>query len=169
MATQENNNIELSEFASKNVKAFWKTIEITIIVSNWNSEITDCLYNGAYQTLINNGIKKKNITKYVVPGAFELPIAASMVLSTSAYQPDGLIAIGSVIRGKTAHFDYVCQGVTYGLQKVMIEHNKPISFCVLTDNNIEQARERSGGKYGNKGEESAIACMEMIALQYEIE
>jgi len=168
MATQENKKIELSESASKIKKAFWKEMRIYIVVSRWNYEITHKLYQAACQTLIEKGIKKKNISTYFVPGAFELPITANMILSADN-QPDGMIAIGSVIKGETPHFEYVCQGVTYGLQKVMTDYNTHISFCVLTDNNIEQAKERAGGKYGNKGIDAAITCLEMIAIKYEIE
>jgi 6,7-dimethyl-8-ribityllumazine synthase len=99
-----------------------------------------------------------------VPGSFELPLASQMLLE----HVDGVIAIGSVIRGETAHFDYVCEAVSQGIKDVNLKTGKPVAFCVLTDNNTEQAAARSGGEHGNKGIEAAVVVMKMIALRTDL-
>jgi len=165
MATKNKDiHIELSSRAKDFFEEQGNRTTIGIVVSQWNSKITDNLLEGAVRTLIENGILEENIIVYEVPGAFELPLASDWLLKKPICS--AVIAIGSVIRGETAHFDYVCQGVTSGIQQVMIKREKPISFCVLTDNTIQQARDRSGGKLGNKGEECALSCLEMIALRW---
>ena len=136
---------------------------IGIVVSEWNNTITDKLLVGAIDTLKENGVKEDNITIKYVPGAFELPLGAQSMLEFRKL--DGLIAIGAVIQGETKHFDYVCSGATQGIMKVMLNYNTPISFCVLTDNTIEQSQERSGGKHGNKGIECAVSLLKMIDYQ----
>jgi len=169
MATDKNLNTELRSPASDLLPSFWYKKRIAIVVARWNAEITDKLLEGAKQTLLDNGLFEENISVDFVPGAFELPLAVHKICRRQDGHygiPNGIIAIGSVIRGETPHFDYVCQGVTQGIQNAMIKHGIPVSFCVLTDNTAEQARERSGGKYGNKGIESALACMEMIAFDF---
>lgn len=139
---------------------------ISIVASKWNEEITEGLLNGAIDFLKAAGMENDQVIIHRVPGAFELPIAASMSLEYD--QVDAVIVIGAVIRGETAHFDYVCQGVTYGIQKVSLNYNKPVIFCVLTDDNIEQSRARSGGKHGNKGIEAAATALQMMALEDKI-
>lgn len=134
---------------------------IGLVVSDWNTEITHALRDGALEVLSAAGVE--NLVVHPVPGAFELPLAASWLLSHGLC--DGVIAIGSVIRGETAHFDFVCSGASSGLMQVGLEHEKPAIFCVLTDDNIEQARARAGGALGNKGEEAALACLEMLQLE----
>ena len=110
------------------------------------------------------GVETAQMPISAVPGAFELPLAAKWMLE-GADPCDAVIAIGAVIRGETAHFDYVCQGVTQGLMQLSLDSGKPAIFCVLTDDNIEQSRARSGGEHGNKGIEAAIACLKMLALK----
>jgi 6,7-dimethyl-8-ribityllumazine synthase len=135
--------------------------KVGIVVSEWNDQITSNLLKGAKQALVENGVLEQNIFIQYVPGAFELPLGTQYLLEKG--EVDGLIAIGVVIQGETKHFDFVCSGTTQGIMDVMLKYNKPIAFCVLTDNNIQQSIDRSGGKHGNKGIEAAIACMKMIA------
>jgi 6,7-dimethyl-8-ribityllumazine synthase len=141
-------------------------MKIALVVAEWNAEITEGLKKGAHDTLIQQGIYERNLSIHYVPGCFELPLAAQTLLEKGSV--DAVICIGCVIRGETSHFDYVCQGTTFGIQTVSLKYNKPVVFCVLTDDNIDQSRARSGGKHGNKGVEAAITAIKMIALQKEI-
>ena len=136
--------------------------KFALVVSKWNEDITENLKNGAITTLLENNVSKKNITTFYVPGTFELPFICKKAISSQKY--DAIIAIGCVIEGETKHFDYVCQGVTYGIMQLNITHNIPVIFCVLTDQNKQQSIDRSGGKYGNKGIESAITAIQMANL-----
>ena len=135
--------------------------KIGIVVSIWNDEITSNLLSGALQALKDFGVLDENIIIKQVPGAFELPLGSQYLLS--AADVDGVIAIGVVIQGETKHFDFVCSGATQGIMEVMLKYNKPVAFCELTDDNIQQSIDRSGGIHGNKGTEAAIACLKMIA------
>ncbi len=134
-----------------------------IVVSEWNPKITGGLLKGAKDTLIENGVKEENIHIHWLPGTFELPLGAQTLFENT--DVDGQIAIGSVIQGETKHFDFVCDAVTQGLTDVNLTYNKPVVFCVLTDNNMQQAIDRSGGKHGNKGIECAIAAIKMVDFQ----
>jgi 6,7-dimethyl-8-ribityllumazine synthase len=139
--------------------------KIGIVVSEWNDQITFNLLKGAEEALLSNGVKKENISISFVPGAFELPLGAQFMCAQADI--DGVVVIGTVIQGETRHFDFVCQGATQGIMDVMLSSGKPVSFCLLTDNTIQQSIDRSGGKHGNKGIECAIACLKMIALKKE--
>jgi len=140
---------------------------VGIVVSEWNSEITHALRDGAIEVLRAAGVPEDGVVVYDVPGAFELPLGAQWLLH--APQPcDAVIAVGAVIRGETAHFDYVCQAVSQGVLRVGLDSGKPAIFCVLTDDTIEQSRARSGGVHGNKGVEAAVACLKMLALKHAI-
>ena len=134
-------------------------LRFALIVSQWNSEITNRLYDGAHQILQQQ--QAKQIDRIDVPGSFEL-VYASRVAIKKNY--DAIIAIGNVIRGETSHFDYVCQGVTNGIQQLNAMGTVPVIFCVLTDDTIEQSRARSGGSLGNKGEEAAVAAILMASV-----
>jgi len=134
-------------------------LRFALIVSQWNREITYSLYEGANQILQQQ--QAKQIDRIDVPGSFEL-VYASRVAIKKNY--DAIIAIGNVIRGETSHFDYVCQGVTNGIQQLNAMGTVPVIFCVLTDDTIEQSRARSGGSLGNKGEEAAVAAILMASL-----
>ena len=162
MATVDRN---LSEY-NKELIPEGSQFKIGIVISEWNSQITDNLAKGAIDTLISNQVKSDNIHIRYVPGTFELPLGAQYLCEY--LDLDGVIAIGTVIQGETKHFDYVCEGATKGLTDVNLKYNTPVSFCVLTDNNIQQSIERSGGKHGNKGVECAIACLKMIALKKDL-
>lgn len=141
--------------------------KVGIVVSEWNDSITFALLKGAKDTLLENGVPEEHILIRYVPGAFELPLGAQLMLDNT--EVDGVIVIGVVIQGETKHFDFVCQGATDGIMKVMLEYNSPVSYCLLTDNNMQQSIDRSGGKHGNKGVECAVACMKMIALKKDLE
>ena len=141
--------------------------KVGIVVSEWNDTITFALLKGAKQTLLDNGVPEENILVRYVPGAFELPLGAQLMLDNT--EVDGVIVIGVVIQGETKHFDFVCQGATQGIMQVNLEYNSPVSYCLLTDNNMQQSIDRSGGKHGNKGVECAVACMKMIALKKDLE
>lgn len=142
-------------------------MSIGIVVSEWNREITEGLLKGAVDTLTKLNVKEQNIHIKYVPGSFELALGAQLLSRTNFVS--GIIALGSVIQGETKHFDFVCQATTQGIMKVSIKHNLPVILGLLTDNTLQQAIDRSGGKHGNKGIECAIACVKMIALQEDIE
>ncbi|NBY40466.1 MAG: 6,7-dimethyl-8-ribityllumazine synthase [Flavobacteriia bacterium] len=142
------------------------TFNIGIVVSEWNEDITNALLEGALVVFKNADANIMHLAH--VPGAFELPVTAQMLL-TKDPKLDGILVIGSVIQGETRHFDFVCQGVTQGIMDVMLKFNKPISFCVLTDLNLQQSVDRSGGKHGNKGTECAVTLLKMIHLQKAIQ
>jgi 6,7-dimethyl-8-ribityllumazine synthase len=156
----------LSEYSKDNIPN-GADFKIGIVVSEWNDSITLNLLAGAKQTLLDNNVPEENILVRFVPGAFELPLAAQFMLDNTDI--DGVVAIGVVIQGETKHFDFVCKGTTDGLMKVMLEYNSPVSFCVLTDNTLQQSIDRSGGIHGNKGVECAIACLKMIELKKSFE
>lgn len=133
-----------------------------IVVSEWNAEITEALYQGAIKTLIDCGASHNNISSLKVPGSFELIYGSKKLQEQDL---DAIIAIGSVIQGETKHFDFVCQAVSQGIKDLNVLHDTPVIFCVLTDNNLQQAKDRSGGKHGNKGVEAAIAAIQMADLK----
>ncbi len=137
--------------------------KIGIVVSIWNDAITSNLLSGAIEALKDNGVLDDNIIVKQVPGAFELPLGSQYLLSDASI--DGVIAIGVVIQGETKHFDFVCSGATQGIMEVMLKFDKPVAYCLLTDNHIQQSIDRSGGIHGNKGVEAAIACLKMISLK----
>lgn len=137
-----------------------------IVVSEWNKDITAGLLNGAYDTLVGHGTKKDNIIVRSVPGAFELPLGAQTFFEET--KVDAVICLGSVIQGETKHFDFVCNGAAMGIKDVALKYNKPCIFGVLTDNTMQQAIDRSGGKHGNKGDEAAISAIKMVGFQKEM-
>ncbi len=130
-----------------------------IVVAEWNEEITGALLKGAVDTLEKHGTLPENIHVKTVPGSFELIYGAHQMSLNGSF--DAIIILGSVIRGDTPHFDYICQGVTAGIAKLNATSEVPIIFGLLTTNDIEQARERSGGKLGNKGCECAVDAIKM--------
>ena len=135
--------------------------KISIVVAEWNAEITENLFDGAFQTLIDCCVAVSDITRTNVPGSFELVYGARKAIKKDV---DAVIVIGSVIQGQTKHFDFVCHGVTQGITALNLEGKAPVIFCVLTDNTLQQAQDRSGGKYGNKGVEAAVAALKMAIL-----
>ena len=137
---------------------------IGLAVAEWNSEITHALRDGALRVLSEVGVT--DVVTRDVPGSFELPLACQWLLRHGGC--DAVIAVGSVIRGETAHFDYVCQAASSGVLQAGMEADKPAIFCVLTDDNIEQSRDRSGGRHGNKGIEAAVAALQMARLRRDL-
>ena len=135
-------------------------LKITLVVSEWHSEITKKLFTGAKDSLIKNGVLDGNIKRVNVPGSFELIYGSRMAQNNDQH---AVIAIGCVIKGETPHFDFICSAVSTGIKDLNILYKTPVIFCVLTGNNIEQSLERSGGKYGNKGEDSALAALKLIS------
>lgn len=138
---------------------------VAIIVSKWNSDITNALHDGAVQTLVAAGVPADNITRYDVPGSYELPQGAQIALGKQP-QLTGVICIGCVIQGETKHFDFISQAVANGVMQIGLFARKPVIFGVLTPNDHQQALDRAGGKLGNKGSEAAVALLEMIDLQH---
>lgn len=159
MATANKN---LSDY-DKNTIPNAKDFVFGIVVSEWNDTITEGLYKGAYNALIDCGALPENITRWSVPGSFELIYGASRMLKTGNY--DAVITIGCVIKGETMHFEFVCEGVTQGVKDLNVQGDVPVIFCVLTDNTYQQSFERSGGAHGNKGTEAGITAIKMAALR----
>ena len=161
MATANKN---LSNY-DKNTIPNAKDFRFGILVSEWNDHITEGLYKGAITALTDCGALHKNIIRWNVPGSFELVYGAKKMIETQ--MPDVVITIGSVIKGETKHFDFVCDGVTQGIKDLNLKYDVPVIFCVLTDNNEQQSIDRSGGAHGNKGTEAAIAAIKMAYLRQQ--
>jgi 6,7-dimethyl-8-ribityllumazine synthase len=138
-----------------------------IVVSDWNSEITMTLLDGALKTLKKHEASESNIIVKHVPGAFELTLGAQFIAEYD--DVDAVICLGCVIQGETPHFTYICQGVTQGITQLNLEYNIPFIFGVLTTGNREQALNRAGGMHGNKGDEAAVTAIKMAALQRQME
>ncbi|WP_222984611.1 6,7-dimethyl-8-ribityllumazine synthase [Flagellimonas meishanensis] len=133
-----------------------------IVVSEWNAEITEALFEGAQEALLDCGALSNNIIRWNVPGSFELTFGCKKMVATQ--NVDAVIAIGSVIRGETSHFDFVCSATAQGIKDLNLSQDVPVIFCVLTDDTWQQAKDRSGGKHGNKGTEAAVAAVQMAML-----
>ena len=157
MATK---NTNLSHFSKEEVPNA-KGLRFGIVVSEWNENITNSLYNGAYDTLIECGANATDISKYNVPGSYELVFGAKIAAKSKV---DAIICLGSVIQGETKHFDFVCNAVALGIKDLNLALNIPVIFGVLTDDTIQQAENRSGGQHGNKGVEAAITAIKMAVL-----
>ncbi len=140
---------------------------IGVLVSEWNSSITNNLKQGAIDTLKEHGILSKNILTHAVPGSFELPTGAVMMLEGDD-QLDAVICLGCVIQGETRHFEFISQAVANGIMQVGIDYNTPVIFGVLTCDTMEQAEARAGGKHGNKGVEAAVSCLKMLLLERKV-
>ncbi len=136
--------------------------KVVIVVAEWNEEITEALFEGAYSSLVEHGFAKKNIIRKNVPGTFELTLGA--LWSAEEKGIDAVICLGCVIQGETPHFDYICSAVAHGVTDVNIKTKKPIIFGVLTTLDKKQALDRAGGKYGNKGEEAALTAVAMLGF-----
>ena len=134
-----------------------------IVVSEWNEEVTESLYSGAIQTLIDAGVQRENIIRKDVPGSFELTLGAQWLAKREDI--DAVICLGCVIQGETKHFDFICQACAQGITDVSLKYDKPVIFGVLTTNNQKQAMERSGGKHGNKGDEGAATAIKMLNIK----
>ena len=159
MATANKNLSNYNKDTIPNAKDF----RFGIVVSEWNDHITNGLYNGAEAALLDCGANPENIIRWNVPGSFELVYGAKKMIETQ--KPDVVITIGSVIKGETQHFEFVCEGVTQGIKDLNVLSDVPVVFCVLTDNNEQQSINRSGGIHGNKGTEAAITAIKMAFLR----
>jgi 6,7-dimethyl-8-ribityllumazine synthase len=159
MATENKNLSQYDKSTLPNVSQ----LSFGIVVSEWNESITEGLFNGAFDTLTDGNVKPDNVIRWNGPGSFELIYGCNKMME--AY-PNlaGIIAIGSVIKGETQHFDFVCEGVTHGIKDLNLAGKMPVIFCVLTDNNLQQSIDRSGGKHGNKGVEAAVAAIKMTVF-----
>lgn len=138
-------------------------MKVGITVAEWNTAITSSLLNGAVKFLKDSGVKPDNISVHHVPGSFELTLGAQWLAEQKKY--DAVIALGCVIQGETKHFDFICAAVANGITEVGLKYNKPVIFGVLTTNTLQQAKDRSGGKHGNKGTEAAATALKMALLQ----
>ncbi|WP_029934351.1 6,7-dimethyl-8-ribityllumazine synthase [Thiomicrospira pelophila] len=141
-------------------------MKIGLLVGRFNSFVVDHLVQGAVDAVVRHGGSADLIEQVYVPGAFEMPIAAQKMAASGKY--DAIVALGAVIRGGTPHFEYVAGECTKGLSQVMLNHNIPVAFGVLTVDSIEQAIERAGTKAGNKGAEAALSAIEMVNVLKQI-
>ena len=160
MATSNKNLSTYDKATIPNAKNF----RFGIVVSEWNEQITPGMFQGAFDAILDCGGIKENIVRWNVPGSFEL-IYGCKKITESFDMLDAVIAIGSVIQGETKHFDFVCEAVSQGIKDLNLQQDIPVIFCVLTDNTLQQAIDRSGGKHGNKGTEAAIAAIKMAQLR----
>jgi len=161
MATVNKNLSDYDKNSIPNAKDF----RFGIVVSEWNDSITEGLYRGAVEALLENQVPAQHIIRWNVPGSFELIYGSKKMLQTQ--NVDAVIAIGCVIQGQTKHFDFVCEGVTQGIKDLNVQTDIPVIFCVLTDNTMQQSIDRSGGIYGNKGTEAAIAAIKMAYIRQQ--
>ena len=157
MATANNN---LSKYDVSRVPD-GKNSRIALVVSEWNKEITEALFQGAKNTLIDHNVLNKNIVRIDVPGSFELVYGAN---SAQRMDFDAIIAIGCIIQGETRHFEFISNAVAQGIKDLNLNGKAPVVFCVLTDETIEQSKARSGGDKGNKGVEAAVTALRMTNL-----
>ena len=157
-------NKNLSDY-DKNSVPNAKDFRFGIVVSEWNDSITEGLYKGAIEALLENQVPSQHIIRWNVPGSFELIYGSKKMLQTQ--NVDAVIAIGCVIQGQTKHFDFVCEGVTQGIKDLNVQTDIPVIFCVLTDNTMQQSIDRSGGIHGNKGTEAAIAAIKMAYIRQQ--
>lgn len=139
-----------------------KGLIISLIVSEWNPEITLSLVSAAKETLIKAGVSEDHIRIYMVPGSFELPLGAALAVEDP--DVDAVLCLGCIIQGETRHFEFISQAVAQGVTRVSLDTHVPVIFGVLTTDTLEQARERAGGKHGNKGVEAAVSALKMISL-----
>ena len=139
-----------------------KGLKFGIIVSRYNSFITDRLLEGALDALNRNGASEGDIEVWKVPGSFEIPLAAKKMAGSNKY--DAIVCLGAILRGATSHYNYIATEVTKGIAGVSLESGTPISFGIITADTLEQAVERAGSKMGNKGYEAAVSAIEMINL-----
>ncbi|MFA7471271.1 MAG: 6,7-dimethyl-8-ribityllumazine synthase [Spirosomataceae bacterium] len=141
-------------------------LKFAIVVAEWNTQVTEALFEGARNTLLSQGVKEENIIRGNVPGSYELTLASQWYAQRSDIA--AVIAVGAVIKGETSHNEYINHSVAQGLVNVSLKYDKPVVFGVLTPNNMEQALERAGGKHGNKGDEAAITALKMVSLKKKI-
>lgn len=159
MATSEKN---LSDVRIAKSSGF-NQLKFAIVVSEWNDQVTESLYDGAHKTLVEAGVKRDNIERTNVPGSFELSLGAQWMAEKD--EIDAVICLGCVIQGETKHFDFICDAVANGITNVGLKYNKPVIFGVLTTDTMKQALDRAGGKHGNKGDEAAATALGMLSIR----
>ncbi len=150
-----------------NIEGSAYSFPIAVIVSTFNEPITTALKEGALQRLTELGFRSKDITVVEVPGAVEIPLVANILAKKNQVQV--VIALGAVIRGETSHYDYVCEQVSQGCQRVMLDHGLPVIFGILTTENEEQAWDRLGGNHGHKGREAADCAVIMHSIKQQLQ
>ena len=158
MATSEKN---LSQYSDQNITDI-SSKTFAIVVSEWNDDVTEALYEGAYRTLIEQGASKEKIIRKNVPGSYELSLGAQFMAREK--KVDAVICLGCVIQGETRHFEFICQSVAQGIKDVSLKYDKPVIFGVLTTDTKQQALDRAGGRHGNKGNEAAITAIKMLGF-----
>lgn len=141
-------------------------MRFAVVVSEWNTEITEALFNGAKDTFLKFGVVEADIVRRNVPGSFELTLGAQLMAERKEF--DGIVCIGVVIQGETKHFDFICDSVAKGITDLNMKYNLPVIFGVLTPNTMQQALDRAGGVHGNKGDEAAVTAIKMAALKSEL-
>jgi 6,7-dimethyl-8-ribityllumazine synthase len=141
-------------------------LNVCIVVSQWHKDITDALLEGVFKVFEKADIKQFSMEVMNVPGSYELPLGAQWAIKQRS--PDAVICLGCIIRGETPHFDYISKAVADGIMHLNLTHNIPVIFGVLTTDTVKQAQQRSGGKHGNKGEDAAMAVIEMIELSNKL-
>lgn len=142
-------------------------VRVALATARFNGAITRLLAEGARKVLLQSGCRSEDVEEYLVPGAFELPVAVRKLAESGRFE--GIVALGCVIRGETPHFDYVAGEAAAGLARVAYETLIPVGFGLLTCDTVQQAQDRAGGRFGNKGEEAAKAVLEVAALLRRIE
>ncbi len=142
-------------------------LRFVLIAAEWNPEVTQALLRGARGTLLKHGVKPDHIETHHVPGSYELPQAARLLIE--ARRPDAVICLGCVIQGETRHFEFISQAVAQGITQVGVETGTPVIFGVLTTDNMDQALQRAGGKHGNKGDEAALSAIMMARMKTQLE
>jgi 6,7-dimethyl-8-ribityllumazine synthase len=161
MSSQSNHpqaTFQLNEQAKKK--------KVGIVTAGWSPQITYALRDKAKETLLNAGIEEDNIILKEVPGSFELPLGAQFLFEYAA--ADAVICIGCLIKGDTPHFHYISESVSLALGQLALRANRPVGFGVLTVDSLEQAEARSGGEHGNKGEEAALAVLQMLSFKEDV-
>ncbi len=138
-----------------------------VVVSRFNSLITERLQAGALDALRRHGVREEDIDVVLVPGAFDIPLFAKRMAASGRYH--ALVCLGAVIRGETPHFEYICAAMVQGIKEVMLAYGLPVTFGVLTTESVEQALDRAGAKHGNKGFEAALSAIEMVNALKELE
>jgi len=156
MATKEKNLSSQTLISSTDISSK----KFALIVSEWNEQITESLYEAAYNTLMEYGATRENIIRKNVPGSFELSLASQKMAQKD--DVDAILCLGCVIQGETRHFEFICQSVSQGLKDVALKFDKPVIFGVLTTDTTQQALDRAGGKHGNKGDEAAMTAIKML-------
>ncbi len=162
MSSKQKSLSEHKKFTPRHSAKF----KIALAVSEYNEDITFALRDGAIKTLAGYGVKEKNISVTLVPGAFELPLAAKLLYQHK--KVDAVICLGCVIKGDTDHDIYINNAVSKAIMDLGLETGAPFVFGVITPNNMQQAKDRAGGKHGNKGVECAVAALKMLEMKFEL-